>query len=90
MVHEDVVQAYCLYRHLYSLRLRGELNDSKAVAFSLGVTEATARAAGLPAEMEWASAKLPDGSRAQGGIVLYGAPIGHDGALRSACRVGEL
>ena len=29
--------------------------------------------------MPWATAKLPDGSRAQGGIFLYGAPIGHDG-----------
>jgi hypothetical protein len=91
VVHQDVVQAYCLYRHLYSLRLRGELNDSKAVAFSLGVTEATARAAGLPAEMAWASAKLPDGSRAQGGIVLYGAPIGHEGFVRAylAAAVSE-
>ena len=91
VVHEDVVQAYCLYRHLYSLRLRGELNDSKAVAFSLGVTEQAARAAGLPADMPWATAKLLDGTTAQGGFVLYGAPIGSGEFVRAylAAAVSE-
>jgi len=28
-------------------------------------------------------AKLPDGERAQGGIVLYGAPIGDSGFVRA-------
>ena len=46
--HAEVTRAYRLYKHLYSLRLRGELNDSKAVAISFGVTEQAARAAGLP------------------------------------------
>ena len=41
------------------------------------------RAAGLPAETPWATAKLPDGTRAQGGIVLYGAPIGDDAFVRA-------
>ena len=68
--HAEVTRAYRLYKHLYSLRLRGELNDSKAVAISFGVTEQAARAGGLPPDMPWAMAKLPDGERAQGGVVL--------------------
>jgi hypothetical protein len=79
----EVVRAYRLYRHLYTSRLKGELNDSKAVAFSFGVTEQAARAAGLPAEMPWANAKLPDGTLRAGGIVLYGAPIGTDAFVRA-------
>ena len=63
--------------------MRGELNDSKAVAISLGATEQAVRAAGLPAETPWATAKLPDGTRTQGGIVLYGAPIGDDTFVRA-------
>ena len=58
-------------------------NDSKAVAISLGATEQAARAAGRPAEMPWATAELPDGTHAQGGIVLYGPPIGDDIFVRA-------
>ena len=72
------VRAYRVYRHLYTSRLRGELNDSKAVAISSGVTEQQARDAGLPADVPWARAKLPDGTEQAGGVVLYGAPIGTD------------
>ena len=87
----EVVRAYRLYRHLYTSRLRGELNDSKAVAFSFGVTEQAARDAGLPAEMPWAHAKLPDGTLHAGGIVLYGAPIGTGAFVRAfvAAAVSE-
>jgi hypothetical protein len=81
--HAEVIRAYRLYAHLYSLRLRGELNDSKAVAISLGVTERAARAAGLPPDIPWAAAKLPNGEHAHGGIVLYGAPIGSTDFVRA-------
>jgi hypothetical protein len=89
--HAEVVRAYGLYKHLYSLRLRGELNDSKAVAISVGVTEQAARAAGLPPDVPWATAKLPNGEKASGGIVLYGAPIGDATFVRAylAAAVGE-
>ena len=42
--------ANALYKHLYTLRLNGELNDAKSSAISFGVTEAEARAAGLQRE----------------------------------------
>ena len=87
----EVVRAYRLYRHLYTSRLRGELNDSKAVAISLGLPEQQARDAGLPAEVPWARAKLPDGIEHVGGIVLYGAPIGTAAFVRAflAAAVSE-
>ena len=41
--------------------------------------------------MPWATAKLPDGTSAQGGFVLYGAPIGRDEFVRAylAAAVSE-
>ena len=41
--------------------------------------------------MPWATAKLPDGERAHGGIVLYGAPIGSAAFVRAflAAAVAE-
>ena len=85
------MRAYRLYRHLYTSRLRGRLNDSKAVAFSFGVTEQQARDAGLPADVPWARAKLPNGQTASGGVVLYGAPIGTAAFVRAflEAAVGE-
>ena len=68
--------ANALYKHLYTLRIGGALNDTKSGAMSFGVTENDARAAGLCPDIPWATATLPDGTSATGGIVLYGAPIG--------------
>ena len=64
------------YSYLYSLRLRGQLNNSKSLAYSFGVTEEQARSAGLNSEIPWGVSELPDGSTCEGGIVIYGAPIG--------------
>ena len=63
--------ANALYKHLYTLRLNGELNDAKSSAISFGVTEAEARAAGLNENIPWMQAELPDGSVAEGGVILY-------------------
>ena len=75
--------ANALYKHLYTLRLNGELNDAKSSAISFGVTEAEARAAGLNENIPWMQAELPDGSVAEGGVILYGGPIGTPAFVRA-------
>jgi hypothetical protein len=75
---EVCVQAQARYKYLYMRTLCGEMNDAKSVAFSFGVTEADARAAGLAADFPWATAELPDGTTAHGGVKLMGAPLGSD------------
>jgi len=75
---EVCAAAQARYKYLYMRDLCGELNDSKSVAFSFGVTEAAARAAGLSADFPWATAELPDGTTALGGVKLMGAPLGSD------------
>ena len=64
------------YSYLYSLRLRGQLNNGKSMAFSFGATEPQARSAGLNPAIPWGVAQFPDGSSREGGMVIYGAPIG--------------
>jgi len=70
--------AQARYSYLYSLRLCGELNDAKSVAFSHGLTHADALNAGLSAAIPWAVTELADGTVASGGVKVVGAPIGTD------------
>ena len=69
-------RANAIYKHEYSRQLCGELNDAKSNAFSFGVTEDDARAAGLAQDIPWGKGALPSGGVGDGGLVLYGAPIG--------------
>ena len=73
-----------LHLHLHSLR--GELNDAKSSAFSFGITEVQARAAGLAPDIPFGTAELPDGSIATGGMILYGGPIGSPVFVRKFIR----
>ena len=52
-------------KHLYGHNLRGELNDAKSSAFSFGITEAQARAAGLAPDIPFGTAELSDGPQPQ-------------------------
>ena len=79
-------EANALYKHLYGHHLRGELNDAKSSAFSFGITEAQARAAGLAPDIPFGTAELPDGSTATGGMILYGGPIGSPAFVRKFIR----